>query len=53
MEKKIGQLVYGMFQQTRVKRMKTHTKLVKRIDPLVYGMFQQVEVEMRKDCSKF
>ena len=53
MERKIGQLVYGMFQQTRGKRMKTGTKLVKRIDPLVYGMFQQVDVEMRKDCSKF
>ena len=33
MEKKIGQLVYGMLQQTKVKRMKTGTKLVKRIDP--------------------
>ena len=47
MEKKIGQLVYSMFQQTREKRMKTGTKLVKRIDPLVYGMSQQVKVEMR------
>ena len=53
MEKKIGQLVYGMLQQTKVKRMKTGTKLVKRIDPLVYGMFQQVKAEMRNDCPKF
>ena len=53
MEKKIGQLVYGMFQQTRVKKMKTGTKLVKRIDKTVYGMFQQVNVELRKTCSKF